>query len=166
MANLREQADLSESIALPTPAEPDRVCIRCDALKPAAAFHLVAPGKRRAQCGKCRAVTRGSRQGERKSPQKRHHRRRYTLKVYGITEEQYNAMLAAQKNVCAICGGPPRRKRRLAVDHCHATGRVRALLCDPCNLKLGNYETLRGSAEGYLAQYGAGNPLLGYEPSR
>jgi hypothetical protein len=46
-------------------------------------------------------------------------------------------MEAAQKHVCAICGKVNRAGRRLVIDHDHRTGKVRALLCDPCNLVLG-----------------------------
>lgn len=60
----------------------------------------------------------------------------YLRRKYGITMEQYTAMLAAQGGVCAICGGGD-GSRRLAVDHCHATGKVRALLCASCNTSLG-----------------------------
>ena len=51
---------------------------------------------------------------------------------YGITEDQYAAMLTKQKGVCLICGRPP-LNRRLSVDHDHRTGRVRGLLCYTCN---------------------------------
>jgi hypothetical protein len=80
---------------------------------------------------------------------------------YGITLEQYNLMLSDQGGTCAICGVPPGEKRALAVDHCHKTGRVRALLCASCNVRLGAYESIRDQADAYLARYGAGNPLLG-----
>jgi hypothetical protein len=56
---------------------------------------------------------------------------------YNLSVEQYEGMLATQGGVCAICGRPPRRNR-LAVDHCHATGRIRGLLCSPCNRFLGH----------------------------
>ena len=46
-------------------------------------------------------------------------------------------MLAEQGGGCAACGGVNLSGRRLAVDHDHATGRVRALLCDSCNVALG-----------------------------
>ena len=47
-------------------------------------------------------------------------------------------MLAAQGGVCCLCSRPPTSKRRLAVDHNHATGVVRGLLCHPCNRFLGH----------------------------
>jgi hypothetical protein len=59
-------------------------------------------------------------------------------KTYGVTKEQYEAMLAAQDGVCAICH-QIRGKRQLGVDHNHATGEVRGLLCGPCNMGLGAY---------------------------
>lgn len=52
---------------------------------------------------------------------------------YGITESQYNEMLAKQKGRCGICG----RYRKLSVDHSHSTRKVRGLLCSNCNSGLG-----------------------------
>jgi hypothetical protein len=57
---------------------------------------------------------------------------------YSITEEIYEKILIAQKNVCAICGNHQRYKR-LAVDHSHKTGQVRGLLCENCNRGLGRF---------------------------
>ena|SRR3990167_1222393 len=51
---------------------------------------------------------------------------------YGISISDYNQMLTAQGEACAICKEPP-RTRLLDVDHCHKTGRVRGLLCTRCN---------------------------------
>lgn len=66
-------------------------------------------------------------------------RRRGQLALYGLTEEAYEAMLAAQGGGCAICSTPP-GKRRLAVDHDHDTGAVRGLLCTGCNTGLGLFQ--------------------------
>lgn len=60
-------------------------------------------------------------------------------KNYGITLEEYNEMLAQQKGVCAICSNTCNSFRRLAVDHDHATGKIRGLLCGNCNKGLGVY---------------------------
>lgn len=65
---------------------------------------------------------------------------KYSIKKhYGLTVERYQQMLDAQSGVCAICGSAPAGKR-LAVDHCHKTGRVRGLLCDMCNHGLGRLQ--------------------------
>lgn len=68
-------------------------------------------------------------------------RRRYkTLRKYGLVEQQYIELLAAQKNVCAICQiSSPGDSRfgRLSIDHEHKTGKVRGLLCAKCNKAIG-----------------------------
>lgn len=57
-----------------------------------------------------------------------------------LSLDDYDAMLMAQDGRCAICADPVTSEgRALAVDHCHASGRVRGLLCDPCNLGLGKF---------------------------
>lgn len=71
----------------------------------------------------------------------------------GLTEESYNALLAAQGNGCAICGtNVPGHvvDRRFDVDHDHNTGRIRGLLCQACNMGIGQLnddpERLRAAA--------------------
>lgn len=58
---------------------------------------------------------------------------------YGISQEQYDEMVMRQRGLCAICGHAD-PKRALSVDHNHATGRVRALLCNACNRGIGLLE--------------------------
>ena len=75
----------------------------------------------------------------RKSPDAAAINRRYNLKSkFGLTPEQFDDMLKAQSGVCAICGRQP--EGRLHVDHDHASGRVRGLLCRPCNVGIGHFE--------------------------
>lgn len=79
--------------------------------------------------------------------------RLYLLKRYGLTEDSYAELLIKQGGVCAICGGgPDRRSPNLCVDHDHATGRVRGLLCNACNLGVGMYETRKDAMLAYLAE--------------
>ena len=59
---------------------------------------------------------------------------------YGIGLVEYTQMLEVQGGVCAICGCPCATGRRLAVDHCHTTGKVRGLLCGNCNKGLGSFK--------------------------
>lgn len=55
---------------------------------------------------------------------------------YGVDRAKYDAMIETQGGVCAICSEPS-LTQRLHVDHDHATGAIRGLLCKPCNLGLG-----------------------------
>jgi|688.fasta_scaffold184467_1 hypothetical protein len=64
---------------------------------------------------------------------------------YGITVEDYEQLLNSQNSCCAICQTKnPSSKRKavryFCVDHCHATGKVRGLLCSTCNTALGLFE--------------------------
>ncbi len=74
---------------------------------------------------------------------------------YNLTHDQYIELLKIQNYVCAICGGVTKDKR-LSVDHCHSTLWVRGLLCQSCNLGLGNFrdnpESLRRAAD-YLESF-------------
>lgn len=75
--------------------------------------------------------------------------------------KRFRALLAKQNYVCAICKQPetstyrrgpnPNKVRDLCVDHCHATGKVRGLLCDYCNVMIArardNPEICRSGAD-------------------
>ena len=72
-------------------------------------------------------------------------RAQYLKRQYGLTFEEFDAMLSKQDNCCAICGTdkPSKnrgRTRRFHVDHCHTTGKIRGLLCKSCNIALGEVE--------------------------
>lgn len=60
-------------------------------------------------------------------------------RAYGIDLQEYNSLLRRQRNGCAICRTTKMRGRGqyFHVDHCHVTGRVRGLLCGPCNSAIG-----------------------------
>lgn len=77
-------------------------------------------------------------------------REHWLRRAYGITSEQYDAMLAAQGGVCAICKSEP-KKNRLHVDHDHDTGRVRGLLCVACNSRLEWALERREAIDEYIA---------------
>jgi hypothetical protein len=55
---------------------------------------------------------------------------------YGITAAEADYLLAEQNGLCAICKAAP----AVHVDHDHATGAVRALLCFNCNGGLGQFK--------------------------
>lgn len=64
----------------------------------------------------------------------------YHVRKFGLTPEQYDDMVAAQMNLCFICGREEPNDRRLCVDHCHTCDANRALLCTKCNTTLGRIE--------------------------
>jgi len=66
------------------------------------------------------------------------------LKVFGLTKDEFDAIVVKQCGKCGICG----HTGELCIDHCHDTGLVRGLLCRKCNLALG---LLRDNAS-YLAR--------------
>lgn len=68
-----------------------------------------------------------------------YYRHRYLVRTFGLTLQDYNALLDKQQGRCLICRNLP-RKHKLHVDHDHYTQRVRGLLCLRCNAGLGAFE--------------------------
>lgn len=94
----------------------------------------------------------GERRFKEKHPEKfkRAQRENRLKRVYGLTQDQLDAMLLRQEDKCAICRAPePGSKIGWHTDHCHESGYVRGILCHHCNLLLGaakdNIKTLKAS---------------------
>lgn len=93
-------------------------CARCQEARPLSSFS--GTKKLSAYCKPCQRI----------------YNSEYRIKInFGLTWDEYDALLVAQDGRCAICGGRP-RKNLLAVDHDHKTGEVRGLLCSRCNHRL------------------------------
>jgi hypothetical protein len=142
-----------------------KICKKCGVEKPIGIFRIWN-GYARSECKECEAALRkahyqtdperfraATRKWSKENPEQRnatkrewykknlaHHKATVRKRNYGISDEQYQQMLKEQEGGCAICGG----NRRLAVDHCHNTGKVRGLLCMYCNTGIGH---LRDSFE-------------------
>lgn len=56
--------------------------------------------------------------------------------IVGITWADYKRIEAEQRGLCAVCAGRP-GAHRLHVDHNHATGVFRGLICGRCNSAIG-----------------------------
>jgi hypothetical protein len=111
-------------------------CSRCHQSKPVREF-----GKRERLLGgyrsACKDCERPYNRQYNQSAVGREVQRRSKLKAtYGITPEQYAALLKKQGGRCALCKRRP-GQRKLAVDHDHISGKVRGLLCIGCNTGLG-----------------------------
>lgn len=100
-----------------------RTCVRCSAF-----FNPSSPGQKYCNLGCWTAGASAKRA-------KRHHRAHVSNSTYETLTKKFG-------EVCMICAGKARQ--RLAIDHCHATGRIRGLLCHRCNTAIG---LLRDSPE-------------------
>jgi hypothetical protein len=128
-----------------------------------------AEAQRRADIGPLRQDRKNERRraryrtDEENRKRKQEENRAQVFRKYGLTQADYDRMLAAQGGVCALCGKPPnpngiRAASRLHADHDHETGAVRALLCSTCNAGLGALRDdpalLRAAAE-YIERHRA-----------
>lgn len=128
------------------------LCCECHEWRPLERF---CPAVRKAGCGQCNACKSAASSAKYKKDPSAWRIRE--LKKYGLTLESYAALVESQGGVCACCRLPHRGKRtkRLFVDHDHATGKVRGLLCYHCNTGIGalgdNAEGVRRALD-YLAR--------------
>lgn len=110
-----------------------KICSHCRQVLPLSAFNKNKGTKDGVnnQCREC------SRESMRRSAAKNrgfwHAKHRY-----GLTSEEYEALLASSDGGCHVCGSllPGNGRKRFDIDHDHATGKVRGLLCRRCNLSL------------------------------
>lgn len=136
-----------------------KTCTKCKVEKPESDFYQVRraykPVKLTARCKKCTCeVTAYSKKTEEakasskqaslrwKERNKDKIKNQVLKRTYGISLDEYNAMLSAQDNECAICEKEfaNNQRRNLYVDHCHTSGIVRGLLCQKCNQGLGLFD--------------------------
>ena len=135
-------------------------CAECGHAGPPDDFHREASSRtgRNRRCKPCRNAR--NREHVQRDPERRREtmqrwqrsnpdryaaaKREHKLRRYGLTSARYDALLAEQGGVCAICGDAERDGWDFAVDHEHASGRVRGLLCRRCNVGIG---LLRDSPE-------------------
>ncbi|MGY1669034.1 endonuclease VII domain-containing protein [Geodermatophilus sp. SYSU D00710] len=135
-------------------------CPDCDTIKPLLEFPRTPASRtgRATYCLPCHNI-RGKASKDKVGGSRTYHMKRR----YGVTAEQADVMLAAQGGMCAICEVEP----AVHVDHHHATGRVRQLLCFNCNGGLGQFKddpaALRAAA-GYVERHRAAQNRTVGEP--
>lgn len=61
-------------------------------------------------------------------------------RVYGITMEYFDALFKKQGSGCDICKRKEPKGPNWSIDHCHKTGKIRGILCVPCNLGIGQLQ--------------------------
>jgi len=144
-------------------------CIACHRELPESEFrfHSYKPSVRIKKCGRCSVGGKGwarNHPDKAKASVKRWNNSRrgvdFRLKrAFGIGIEEFDAILELQKGRCAICGASPDNKYSLHLDHCHATGVIRGILCRRCNHGIGHFDddvSLIESAASYLRSTAVG----------
>lgn len=160
--------------------EQTKKCSRCHNEKPLSEFHKDRGEKLGvvSQCKECKKeLYKGEQKDHRRAYAKRYreeHREKLRAqdaaynrshkeqmrawrlrRRYGISLGTYEEMFEAQSGLCKVCGKKSHGKR-LAVDHDHKTGEIRALLCHSCNTAVGymedDSELLRALAD-YIESY-------------
>lgn len=153
---------------------PGKLCRKCKRTLPSSAFYRskAEPDGLQYHCKECKRAYNAANRAAINARQKAYlaskpkvaakapaQKKRVTLRGYGLTTDDYEAMVSAQGGVCAICEmpetsiAPTGKARSLSVDHDHETGAVRGLLCGRCNRAIGLFaddpDRLRAAA-GYL----------------
>ncbi len=128
--------------------EETKQCSQCGETKRIGDFYLSSNRKGpRPKCKVCHCAECRERWHNSESLRERNYDG-WLRRTYDISLEDYNAMADSQGWLCAICGDDPkvvyanksRNAQRLVLDHCHTTGRIRGLLCGPCNRALAPLE--------------------------
>jgi len=125
------------------PARSEKSCNTCGTTKPLTEYYSAKDMKDglRGECKCCnKAATKARRQGPRRQQILDKQIDSQMMRLYGIGLDDYNTMLEDQGGKCAICGTsePGHGGNRFCIDHCHTTGKVRGLLCMPCNVSIGH----------------------------
>jgi hypothetical protein len=136
----------------------EKVCTSCNTEKPLSDFSVRKTGRIGdlvMPCKPCRVQAHRTKRRSNPDYYLQIERKSKFKNQYGITIEQYEEMLFSQGGGCGICATktPSNRTKYFAVDHCHATGKVRGLLCTKCNRGLGLFNDrtdLLKSASNYL----------------
>jgi hypothetical protein len=125
-----------------------KYCGRCKTILDISCFakNKVKKDGLQERCKYCRAIHAKENSHKRKKPT-RENKRKYLLSSYGLTVEDFKGILREQNNCCAICLSPEWGRPSPSVDHCHATGKVRGLLCNVCNRALGMFKDNIGVLE-------------------
>lgn len=125
----------------------NKSCSRCKEEKSVSEFYI-SKGRISSACKSCKSDM--YKDWEKRNPEKRKeiHSKHYektarwhVLKYkYGISKQEYEAMLFYQDGKCAICyttNSRHNKSNNLLVDHCHDSLKIRGLLCNRCNTALG-----------------------------
>lgn len=110
-------------------------CTKCKETKPTSRFKKdkTRPDGASSWCKRCHAKDVKKYQLKNKEKIIKY-KKKYNVKQYGITIDDYNEMYQRQGGKCWIC---EKKFDTLCIDHCHDTGKIRKLICQKCNSGIG-----------------------------
>jgi len=123
-----------------------KTCTVCEEAKPYSEYYNYKASKdgKMYRCKFCDSLARKKYAENNKESAQRSQRGRNLKHKYGISLEDYETLFEAQGRCCAICETKenkamygPNKSLNFSVDHCHATNKVRGILCNQCNRAIG-----------------------------
>lgn len=160
---------IAEALRARRESETTKLCPKCRLDKPKQEFGRRKSGSLKSYCLPCDRIYSADRQRRYyasnphlKEKSNKSSRESKLMSEYGITHNHYVEMLSRQQGLCAICrtSEPGGGRKYFAVDHDHATGAVRGLLCNNCNRGIGllgdSAERIR-NAFNYLQSFAPAN---------
>lgn len=106
---------------------PIKICYACKQRKPRTLkyFHNVGKSRRDGLSGYCKDCI----------------RKKWKMRLYNISPEEYRQLYEKYNSCCAICGRNEKiLKGSLHIDHNHKNNKIRGLLCYDCNRALGLFK--------------------------
>jgi len=120
-----------------------KACNKCSIVKPIDDYHVKKIGKKGQKlyqgiCKKCLNAY-NLKKYHNENEEQRERRKllnsySHMKRKYGLTPDDFSAMILKQNNQCKICDCEMDDPQ---IDHNHSTGKIRGLLCKPCNMSLG-----------------------------
>jgi len=117
-----------------------KFCRDCEGTKPISEFNADArnPDKKQTYCRDCQKLR--AKNWYKNPKNKVAKRNKDLITKFNITLDEFNALIASQNNACAICKHAFSHAKNANMDHCHASGGLREVLCRQCNIGLGLFK--------------------------
>ena len=115
---------------------PTKECTKCLVSKPCSEFYSTKARTKdglRKECKSCWKLQCKEYHLKNKQVRKSQVREQHYQRRYCISAKEFDELVKKNKGVCPICN----EEKRLVLDHCHATGKIRNAICSSCNHALG-----------------------------